>query len=251
MTAGTLRFDQVTKSFPHRPGRLGRSLLRDRILDLLKPSHRPRFVALQNISFDLAPGESLGLVGPNGAGKSTLLNMATGLLMPDAGTLEVHGRVAALLDLGAGFHYDLTGAENLRVNAALMGLTRGQTDKLQEEIIDFSGVREFIHEPLRTYSQGMVLRLAFSVAVAADPDILLIDEIIGVGDQDFFARALDKIKSFRRAGKTILLATHAPEILTMLCDRALWLDHGKVQFQGPAPEVVDAYRSGRSEATGS
>ena len=242
---GTLRFDRVTKTFAHRAGP---ALLRERLSDLFFPARRPRFQALTEISVHLKPGDSLGLVGHNGAGKSTLLNMATGLLDPDSGRIEVHGRVSALLALEAGFHYDLTGIENLRINAALMGLTRAQTRAREVEIIEFAGVREFIHEPLRTYSSGMALRLAFAVAVCSDPDILLIDEIIGVGDQTFQERVLQKVREFRRQGKTILLASHSPELITALCDRALWLDHGRIAREGPVAEVLDAYRNGMPEA---
>ena len=238
MAAGTLRFDRVTKTFAHRAGQM---LLRDRIVDLIFPARRPRLEALKEISFKLEPGESLGLVGPNGAGKSTLLNLATGLLEPDSGLVEVQGRVAALLDLSAGFHNALTGAENLRINAALMGLSRRQTAEKFEDIVEFSGVREFIHEPLRAYSSGMILRLAFAVAVSADPDVLLIDELIGVGDQAFQDKALEKIKSFQHAGKTVLLASHSSELMTTLCEHALWLDHGRIMMSGPSREVLAAY----------
>ena len=239
MLPGTLRFDRVTKTFAHHSGRM---LLRERIADLIFPSHRERLVALKEISFELRPGESLGLIGSNGAGKSTLLNLATGLLEPDSGHVEVEGRVTALLELSAGFHHDLTGAENLRINAALLGLTRRQTAERFEDIIEFSGVREFIHEPLRAYSSGMILRLAFAVAVSADPDVLLIDELIGVGDQAFQDKALEKIRGFQHAGKTILLASHASELMTTLCERALWLDHGRIMMSGTAREVLAAYQ---------
>jgi len=241
MPAGTLRFDRVTKSFAHHAGQM---LLRDRIADLIFPSRRGRLEALKEVSFDLEPGESLGLIGPNGAGKSTLLNLATGLLEPDSGQVEVEGRLAALLELSAGFHHDLTGAENLRINAALMGLSRRQTAERFEDIVEFSGVREFIHEPLRTFSSGVTLRLAFAVAVSADPDVLLIDELIGVGDQAFQEKALEKIRSFQHAGKTVLLASHSSELMTALCERALWLDHGRVVMSGTAREVLAAYREG-------
>jgi len=164
--------------------------------------------------------------------------------LPDAGNIAVEGRVGALLDLGAGFHPDLTGTENVRVNGSLLGLTRRVLEARFEEIVEFSGIGEFIDEPLRTYSAGMMLRLAFSVAVCAEPDILLIDEILAVGDQAFAAQCLEKIRSFQRAGKTIVVATHSLELLTMLCQHALWLDHGRVVALGPAKEVVDAYRSG-------
>jgi ABC-type polysaccharide/polyol phosphate transport system ATPase subunit len=238
---GEVRFDHVTKSFAQQGGS---KLLRERIGELLAPSHGKRFQVLKDVSFALAPGESLGLVGPNGAGKSTLLNLATGLCDPDSGIIETGGRVGALLELGAGFHRDLTGAENLRIHAALMGLTRHETDRKFEEIIEFSGVREFIQRPLRTYSSGMILRLAFAVAVGVAPDILLIDEIIGVGDQAFQEKAQHKIQELRRAGHTILLASHTEELLTSLCDRALWLDRGCVRMLGGVREVFAAYRAG-------
>jgi len=235
-----LRFDHVTKTFVHHAGQL---LLRERILEMLRPSRRPRFEALKDVSFELAHGESLGLIGPNGAGKSTILNLATGLSEPDSGSITVDGRVTALLELGAGFHPDLTGAENVRVNAAMMGITRKQMAERFDSIVDFSGVREFINEPLRVYSAGMTVRLAFAVAVTADPEVLLIDEVLGVGDQAFYAKCLEKIRNFQAAGKTIILASHSVELITMLCQQALWIERGKVVMQGPAEEVVAAYKA--------
>jgi len=234
-----LRFDHVTKTFVHHAGQL---LLRERLVEMLRPSRRPRFEALKDVSFELAHGESLGLIGPNGAGKSTILNLATGLAQPDRGSIAVDGRVTALLELGAGFHPDLTGAENVRVNAAMMGMTRRQMAERFDEMIDFSGVREFINEPLRVYSAGMTVRLAFAVAIAAEPEVLLIDEVLGVGDQAFYAKCLEKIRSFQKAGKTIVLASHSAELITMLCQQALWIERGKVVMQGPAGEVVAAYK---------
>lgn len=238
--APALRFDRVTKTFVHHAGRI---LLRDRLIEMMRPARRPRFEALKDVSFELAHGDSLGLVGPNGAGKSTILNLATGLSQPDHGSITVNGRVTALLELGAGFHPDLTGAENIRVNAAMMGMSRRQLTQRFDDIVDFSGVREFINEPLRVYSAGMTVRLAFSVAISADPEVLLIDEVLGQGDQAFYNRCLDRIRSFQRAGKTIMLATHSTELILMLCQRALWIDRGRVILQGTAAEVVSAYRS--------
>jgi len=235
-----LRFDHVTKTFVHHAGRM---LLRDRVIEMIKPSRRPRFEALKDVSFELAPGESLGLIGANGAGKSTILNLATGLALPDHGSISVNGRVTALLELGAGFHPDLTGAENVRVNAAMMGMTRRQMTDRFDEIVDFSGVREFINEPLRVYSAGMTMRLAFSVAIAVDPELLLIDEVLGVGDQAFYARCMEKIRSFQAGGKTIVLASHSAELIRMLCQRALWMERGRVVMQGAAAEVIAAYRA--------
>jgi lipopolysaccharide transport system ATP-binding protein len=236
-----LRFDRVTKTFAHHASRL---LLRDRVLELLRPSRRPRFEALKDVSFELEHGDSLGLVGSNGAGKSTILNLATGLSLPDHGSITVDGRVTALLELGAGFHFDLTGSENVRVNAALVGMSRRQTAERFDSIVDFSGVREFIDEPMRNYSQGMKLRLAFAVAIAADPDVLLIDEVLGLGDQDFYARCLTKIQQFRAVGKTIVLASHSSELITMLCQRVMWIEKGHVVMIGAAKDVVEAYKSG-------
>jgi ABC-type polysaccharide/polyol phosphate transport system ATPase subunit len=235
-----LRFDHVTKTFVHHVGQM---LLRDRLIEMVKPSRRPRFEALKDVSFELAPGESLGLIGDNGAGKSTILNLATGLARPDQGSISVNGRVTALLELGAGFHPDLTGAENVRVNAAMMGMTRGQMATRFDEIVDFSGVRDFINEPLRVYSAGMTMRLAFSVAIAADPEVLLIDEVLGVGDQAFAALCLEKIRKFQAAGKTIMLASHSSEMITTLCQRALWMERGRVVKLGPAAEVIAAYKA--------
>jgi ABC-type polysaccharide/polyol phosphate transport system ATPase subunit len=234
-----LRFDRVSKTFSRHAEPL---LLRERLLELVRPTKRSRFAALRGVSFELAPGDSLGLIGPNGAGKSTLLNLATGVALPDSGVIEINGRVSSLLELGAGFHPDLTGAENVHVNAALMGLSRRETAARFEEIVEFSGVREFIHEPLRHYSAGMTVRLAFSVAVSAEPDILLLDEVLGAGDQAFYQRCLEKIQSFQRAGKTMVLASHSSELINMLCQRALWLQKGEVMAMGPAREVVGAYR---------
>lgn len=235
-----LRFDRVTKTFVHHGGRM---LLRDRLIEMMRPARRPRFEALKDISFELMEGDSLGLIGPNGAGKSTILNLATGLSLPDHGSITVNGRVTALLELGAGFHPDLTGAENIRVNAAMMGMTRRQMAERFEGIVDFSGVREFINEPLRVYSAGMSVRLAFSVAIGADPELLLIDEVLGLGDQAFYARCLERIKGFQRAGKTIVLASHSSELIKLLCQKALWIERGQIFKQGPAAEVVDAYKA--------
>jgi ABC-type polysaccharide/polyol phosphate transport system ATPase subunit len=152
------------------------------------------------------------------------------------------GRIAALLELGAGFHPDLTGAENVHVNAAVLGLTRRQARETFDRMVEFSGVGNFIHEPLRTYSSGMILRLAFSVAINVDPDILIVDEMLGVGDQKFYAKSMERILDFRRAGKTLLCVSHSLETLENLCDRALWLDHGRIVKIGPVREVIKAYQ---------
>jgi ABC-type polysaccharide/polyol phosphate transport system ATPase subunit len=233
--------ENVSKVFYHHGG--GKRLLRHYIGSLFNKSEREdhRFYALRNVSFEIAQGESVGIVGSNGAGKSTLLSIITGLAMPDEGSVQVNGRIAALLELGSGFHPDLTGRENIRLNASLLGFTRKETDDLYESIVDFSGVGEFIDEPLRTYSSGMMLRVAFSVAVNVDPDILLIDEILAVGDQAFQAKCLERIQRLRSCGKTLLCVSHSASMLAQFCDRAIWLDHGQVVMQGDLTEVLQAY----------
>jgi ABC-type polysaccharide/polyol phosphate transport system ATPase subunit len=218
-------------------------LLRERLAKSLRSAPREPFYALRNVSFAVEHGQSLGIIGRNGAGKSTLLNIATGLCPPDEGEVQVSGRVAALLELGSGFHPDLTGAENVRINAAMLGLTRRQVRARFDAIVEFSGVSAFINEPLRTYSSGMMMRLAFSVAVNVDPDILIVDEVLAVGDQDFAAKCLERILKLRHAGKTLICVSHSLQTLTGLCDRGLWLDRGSVMTTGPMRQVIDAYAS--------
>jgi ABC-type polysaccharide/polyol phosphate transport system ATPase subunit len=217
-------------------------LIRDRLRHLLRPQPRELFFALRDVSFAVGRGESLAIVGQNGAGKSTLLNIATRLCSPSEGTVRINGCVAALLELGAGFHGDLTGTENVRINAALLGLTRQQVNQRFDSIVEFSGLGDFMDEPLRTYSSGMAMRLAFSVAVNVDPDILIIDEVLGVGDQKFVEKCTERIMEFRRAGKTLLCVSHGLGSLEILCDRAMWLSHGRVAQIGTVKEVLQAYR---------
>jgi ABC-type polysaccharide/polyol phosphate transport system ATPase subunit len=239
-------FRNVSKRF-HLSG--GRKLLRAHLADMFRGNPAPAskgnwFYALRDVSIAVREGESLAIVGANGAGKSTLLNLATRLCPPDEGEVTVSGRLAAVLELGTGFHHDLTGEENLRLNASLFGLSRRRTAELFDQIVDFSGVGAFIEQPLRTYSAGMIVRLAFSVAINADPDILVIDEALAVGDREFHAKCFERMLAFRRAGKTMLVVSHAPDTLRHMCDRAIWLHHGRIVGQGPLDDVIEAYRSG-------
>lgn len=197
--------------------------------------------AVSELDLDVNPGEVLGVIGPNGAGKSTLLSLVTGLCPADEGQVTVNGRVAALLELGAGFHPDLTGAENVRINCALLGFSSRQTRDAFPRVVEFAEIGDFISEPLRTYSAGMIMRLAFSVAVCVDPDILIVDEVLAVGDQAFQAKCLDKIFDFKTAGKTILCVSHNSPLIEKFCDRAIWLDHGHVMMDGPVSKVLQAY----------
>lgn len=233
-----IQLQNVTKTF-HRSG--GQKLLRHYLEDILGKTDPERFFALKDVSFSVRDGESVAVIGANGAGKSTLLSLVTGLAPPSAGTVTVNGRAAALLDLGSGFHPDLTGRENILLNASLLGFSRSRAHALYDQIVEFSELDDFIKEPLRTYSNGMMLRLAFSVAVNLDPQILIIDEVLAVGDQKFQAKCTEKIFEIRNQGRTILCVSHVSPTLRELCDRALWLDHGQLIMDGPIGEVSAAY----------
>jgi ABC-type polysaccharide/polyol phosphate transport system ATPase subunit len=234
-----IEFKNVSKWFPHSTGR---QLLRTHIARWFGKVHHERFYALRNVSFQLEDGESLAIVGSNGAGKSTLLSLAAGLTLPDEGQVRVNGRIAALLELGSGFHPDLTGAENLVLNAALLGLSKRKTNELFDRIVEFSGIGDFIDDPLRTYSSGMVMRLGFSIAIQCEPDILLIDEVLAVGDASFQEKSREALVSFRRAGKSLLFVSHSPASVRDMCDRAVWIDHGALMMAGSVENVLDAYQ---------
>ena len=236
-----IEFQNVSKWFPHTTGR---ALLRTHIARWFGSDSTRKFVALNNISFQLQPGESLAIVGSNGAGKSTLLSLAAGLSTPNEGRVAVNGQLAALLELGSGFHPDLTGSENLILNSALLGRSRKQTLDLAEQIVDYSGIRDFINDPLRTYSSGMVMRLAFSIAIHTEPDILLLDEVLAVGDAGFQTKCRESLVNFQRAGKSILFVSHSAHQVLQLCERAIWIDHGEIVMQGEASRVVEAYGAG-------
>ncbi len=238
-----IEFQSVSKKYQRHVGQM---LLRNHLARLFAAQREVPFYALKQVSFTVERGESLAVIGSNGAGKSTLLGLVAGVSKPDEGTVTVNGQIAALLELGSGFHPDLTGRENVRLNAALLGMSRTQTDEAFEHIVEFSGIREFIDEPLRTYSTGMMMRLAFSVAINRDPEILLIDEVLAVGDAAFQAKCIERIHGFRKAGRTLLFVSHSA-MVQKLCDRAIWLDHGELIQSGPVDEVSEAY-AGRQAA---
>jgi ABC-type polysaccharide/polyol phosphate transport system ATPase subunit len=231
----------VSKSYSRNAAR---GFLRSYLRSVIRPREEDTFHAVKSVSFSLWPGEGLAIIGPNGAGKTTLLELIAGISSADSGTIETNGTVAALLELGSGFHPDLSGKENVFLNASLVGLSRKTTVQRFDEIVEFSGIGDFINEPLRTYSTGMVVRLAFSVAVHLDPDILIIDEAFAVGDREFQTKCAEKIYDFRRAGKTMICVSHQADVLRRLCDQAIWLDHGEVVMAGPAEEIMEAYQSG-------
>lgn len=207
----------------------------------------PRTVeALKNVSFSVEQGQMLGVIGRNGSGKTTLLRLLAGVYASDGGQIRIAGTLTPLLALGVGFHPDLTGRENARIELLMLGMSPKQIDAHMDEIIDFSEIADFIDAPLRTYSTGMAMRLAFSAAVCVDPDILLLDEVLSVGDEAFSRKCLTRMDDFRSRGKTIVLVTHQVETVEHRCDVALWLDRGKVAGFGLPRDVVAAYREGNA-----
>ena len=218
----------------------------DRLKQMLMRGRRRyyrEFAALHDINFELKRGEVLGLVGRNGAGKSTLLQLICGTLNPTEGQVAVHGRVAALLELGAGFNPDFSGQENIYLNASILGLNKSEIDERYDAIVDFSGIADFIHQPVKTYSSGMYVRLAFSIATSVDPDILVIDEALSVGDGAFARKSFDRIMRLKEKGATILFCSHSTYQIEALCTRALWLDKGVVQLIGDPATVVAGYQA--------
>jgi ABC-2 type transport system ATP-binding protein len=200
------------------------------------------FWALRDVDLEIAQGETVGLIGHNGCGKSTLLNCIAGILEPTAGEIHVEGRLAALLELGSGFHPDLSGRENVFLNASLLGVPRSEVAKRFDEIVAFAELEQFIDNQVKHYSSGMYARLGFAVAVNMEPDVLLVDEVLSVGDESFQRRCLDRIRQFQREGRTIVLVSHASDLVRMICDRAAVLDEGRLVAVGPPGEAIRAFR---------
>jgi ABC-2 type transport system ATP-binding protein len=219
--------------------------LKERVVNFGRSNkNKDDFWALRGVDLDISAGSTVGLVGPNGSGKSTLLKCIGGIIQPTEGTVSLRGRLAALLELGAGFHPDLTGRENVFLNASILGLSRAQTEKYFDAIVDFSGIERFIDTQVKFYSSGMYVRLAFAVAVHVDPDVLLVDEVLAVGDEPFQRKCMDRIRAFQHEGRTIVFVSHSLDQVAELCDRAVVLEHGKVIADG-AP--VDSLRVLRAE----
>jgi ABC-type polysaccharide/polyol phosphate transport system ATPase subunit len=215
---------------------------------LRKPIHvRHPLFSLTGFNLSVGRGESVALVGSNGSGKSTALRLMAGIYKPSEGIIRAHGRIAAVIELGVSFHMELTGAENVRLYAMLMGLSRKQVAIHFEEIVEFSGIRKFIEVPVKYYSSGMSARLAFSVAVCVQPDVLLVDEVLAVGDQEFRERCLDRLRLFHEQGGTLVTASHDFGPIRELCSRAVWLDQGQIRMQGKVKEVLDAYQMQHAE----
>jgi len=208
---------------------------------MLKRSKYEKLWALKDINLTVGKGRVVGIIGPNGSGKSTLLKILSRIYRPDTGTFTVNGNVAALLELGAGFHPELTGRENIYLNGSILGLSRREIQERFDEIVEFSGLKKFLDTPIKNFSSGMVVRLGFSVAMAIDPEVLLIDEVLGVGDLNFSKKSFMKIKSFAEAGRTILFVSHDLSVVGSFADEVVWLDEGKVRGQGDPSEIINLY----------
>lgn len=234
-----IRTEDVSKRFVLRKDKA----LKERIVNFGRSQrHRSDFWALRDIGFEITAGTSVGLVGANGSGKSTLLKVIGGIIQTDSGFVERRGRIAALLELGAGFHPDLTGRENVYLNGSILGLSQKQTAEYFDSIVEFSEIGDFIDTQVKFYSSGMYVRLAFAIAVHVDPDILLVDEVLAVGDEPFQAKCMNKIREFQRDGRTIVFVSHSAAQIEDLCDRVVVLSHGRIVYDGETEGGIAALR---------
>ena len=220
--------------------------LRDKVLNRSRNKYEEREV-LKDISFDIKKGEAVGLIGHNGCGKSTTLKLLTRIIYPNSGSIKINGRVSSLLELGAGFHADMTGRENVYINASILGLRKKEIDKRMDEIIRFAELEDFMDNPVRTYSSGMYMRLAFAVAVNVDADILLIDEILAVGDANYQVKCFNKLMEIKEKGTTIVIVSHSLSQIEQICDRCIWLHEGVIKADGTPENVHKEYLSHMSE----
>jgi len=234
-----IRAEKLTKTFRlyNRPS--------DRVRELLHPftrNYHSSFCALRDVTFQVKKGETLGIVGRNGSGKSTLLQILSSILQPTSGCFETHGRISAILELGSGFHHEFTGRENVFINGRILGLKRSEIESCLDDMVEFADIGEFIDQPVKTYSSGMLLRLAFSVVIHVRPDILIVDEALAIGDEAFKRKCLSKIRGIQEEGRTILLVSHSTPIILDLCTRGMFLDQGRLLCQGSPKYIVDSYQ---------
>lgn len=235
-----IEFDRVSKRFTLHHEK--RNTLQERLVNIFRPrGEGETFWALRDVSFNVASGETLGLIGHNGSGKSTTLKLVTRILEPTSGTVRVRGRISALLELGSGFHPDLTGRDNIFLNGSLLGFSRSDMQRRVAEIVDFAELGPFIDTPVKHYSSGMYMRLGFAIATAVDPDILITDEVLAVGDEGFQRKCMERIYQFRQEGRTILFVSHSLDAIRNLCTSAIWLHHGELKAAGNTLEAIDAY----------
>ncbi len=248
-----IRVDRLSKLFRrtsagHKLRTLKSALVERSLVRGLRPEEA--ITAIDDVSFTVEEGEAVGLIGSNGSGKSTLLKIVAGILRPTRGTVRVRGRTAALIELGAGFHPEISGRENIYINGAVLGLSRREIERRYDEIVEFSGLADFIEEPVKNYSSGMYVRLGFAVAVHIEPDVLLVDEVLAVGDEAFAHRSLRRIEELLGQGRTLLLVSHSLSLIEEVCDRAIWLEDGELRINAHPRRVVDAYRQSVAEAEG-
>ena len=232
---------KVYRRFSHKRqfATLKSALLRGSLIRDLRPDET--FAAVQDVTFTVPAGRTLGVIGRNGSGKSTMLKLVAGITKPTTGSVVVQGRISALIELGAGFHPEISGRENVFINGIMLGLSKREITRRFDEIVEFAELEDFIDAPVKTYSSGMYMRLGFAVAIHVDPDVLLVDEVLAVGDEGFTHKCLDKFGEFKRRGKTILLVTHSLGLVERFCDEALWLDGGRMKAMGDPKRIVGAY----------
>lgn len=233
-----VEFNKVSKKFK----RGQRLYLKQALLDFFRPNAAEDFWALSNINFKIKKGESIGIIGANGSGKSTILKLIAGVLTSTKGLVLVSGRISPLIELGAGFHLELSGRDNIYLNGTILGLSRKEIEQKIEEIISFSELEEFIDTPVKHYSSGMYMRLGFSIAVSINPDILLVDEILAVGDIGFQKKCLEKMRAFHKEGVTIIIISHALELVSSFCQKVILLSNGKIIEMGQTAKVVKKYQ---------
>ena len=234
-----IKVDHVMKSFSVHGNN---NSIKDLVVYHNRNKVKKSRVVLNDISFEVKKGEAIAIIGRNGSGKSTILKLLTGILQPNSGTITVDGKAASLIELGAGFHPDMTGRENMYINASIFGIPRKEVQRRYKDIVSFSGIEDYIDERIRNYSSGMYLRLAFSIAINVDADIMIIDEILAVGDMQFQQKCIDRLKEMKSKGMTIVLVTHSIDQAKMMCDRTIWIEGGVIRESGPSKDVCDHYR---------
>ena len=242
MNEPAILFDRVSKSYHlYHPMTGGIKSFLFHLPEAVKTLKNSRYEVLREVTFQVGQGESLGIIGRNGAGKSTLLGLIAGIIKPTKGKITVQGRISPLLELGGGFHPELTGRENIVMNGVLLGLTKNEVFQKMDEIIEFSELGDFIDQPIRIYSSGMLARLGFSVVANLDPEILLIDEILAVGDMEFQKKCLKKMMDFKKSGVTMIFVSHSMENIKLLCDRVIWIDRRTIKMEGAPEKVIPHY----------
>ena len=238
MSDVAVKVDHVTKSFRMYHER--NQILKSAIMRGRTSVHED-FLALRDVTFDVPVGSTFGLIGSNGSGKSTLLKCLANIYYPNEGSISHFGRIAAMLEVGSGFHAELSGRENIFLNGSILGMSKKDVTRKFDEIVDFSGVEKFIDQPVKNYSSGMYVRLGFAIAINVDPDILVVDEVLAVGDQDFQDKCFQKFVDFKEQGKTVILVSHSMQTVQTMCDHVAWLNHGELNAVGAAEPTIKAY----------